>query len=96
MLRVGLLVIAILSAAAAPLAAGERPRIVPLRAFFAVNRNLALQPRAATPVEQQIQLNYRAQLLAAQRELLQANPSGLSRAQIEIGHQLDMYNAAPH
>jgi hypothetical protein len=46
-------------------------------------------------VQQQIQENYRSQLLQTQREMLQQNPSGLGREQLEISHQLNMYNAPP-
>jgi hypothetical protein len=46
-------------------------------------------------VQQQIQQDYRSNLLSAQRDLLQSNPSGLSRGQIAIGHQLDGYNTSP-
>lgn len=34
---------------------------------------------------------YRTQLLQTQREMLQLNPSGLSRDQIEVGRQLNTY-----
>jgi uncharacterized protein YjiS (DUF1127 family) len=44
---------------------------------------------ATTPLQQQIQQDYRSNLLSAQRDLLQANPSGLGRQQIELQHQLD-------
>jgi hypothetical protein len=46
-------------------------------------------------MQQQIQENYRSQLLQTQREMLQQNPSGLGREQLEINHQLNMYNAPP-
>jgi hypothetical protein len=61
-----------------------------------VNPSLSLSPHATSPVQQQVQENYRTQLLGAQRELLQANPSGLSREQLEITHELGNYNAGPH
>jgi hypothetical protein len=46
-------------------------------------------------VQQQIQENYRTQLLQQQRDLLRRDPSGLSREQIDIQHQLSIYNSAP-
>ncbi len=95
MFRVGFLVIAVLVASAPPLGAAERARVVPVHALHIVNPSLKLAPRADSPLEQQIQQNYRTQLLQAQRELLQYNPSGLGRAQIAIGHLLDTYDAAP-
>jgi hypothetical protein len=42
-----------------------------------------------------MQQNYRTELLQAQRELLQINPSGLGRTQIAIGRELNNYDAAP-
>ena len=73
-------------AAALP-AAAQRPS--------ALNPSLSLSAPATSPVQQQIQENYRTQLLQQQRELLQQNPSGLGREQIDIQHQLSIYNSAP-
>jgi hypothetical protein len=39
--------------------------------------------------------NYRSQLQQEQRELMRQNPSGLSRDQIEIQHELNNNNASP-
>jgi hypothetical protein len=64
-------------------------------ARFAINPSLSLTPPAQRPLQQQIQQNYRSQLLAAQRELLQTNPSGLSREQLAIAHLLNAYDATP-
>jgi hypothetical protein len=47
-------------------------------------------------VQQQIQHDYRGNLLGAQRDLLQSNPSGLGREQISIGHQLSGYDTTLH
>jgi len=60
-----------------------------------LNPNLSLWAPATSPVQQQIQENYRTQLLQQQRELLLQNPSGLSREQIDIQHQLNIYNNTP-
>jgi hypothetical protein len=38
----------------------------------------------------------RSNLLGAQRDLLQSNPSGLGREQISIGHQLNGYDTTLH
>jgi hypothetical protein len=61
----------------------------------ALNPNLSLSAPATAPVQQQIRENYRTQLLQERRELLLQNPAGLSRDQIEIQHQLDLYNSTP-
>ena len=67
----------------------------PAGAQTALNPNLSLSAPATSPVQQQIQENYRTQLLQQQRELLLQNPSGLSREQIDIQHQLNIYNNTP-
>ena len=77
-------------------AAAQGVPVVPTRPLHALNPSHSLGSRPSSPVEQQIQQNYRTDLLQSQRELMQANPSGLGRTQIEIGHQLNNFNAAPH
>ncbi|HZT89245.1 MAG TPA: hypothetical protein VFA12_14825 [Stellaceae bacterium] len=67
----------------------------PMPAYGAVNPSLSLSPPAQTPIGQQIQQNYRTQLRSAQRELQQANPSGLSPQQLEINRLLNSDAAAP-
>ena len=68
---------------------------LPAAAQSALNPNLSLSAPATAPVQQQLRENYRTQLQQEQRQLLQQNPSGLSRDQIDIQHQLDLYNNAP-
>jgi len=68
---------------------------LPAAAQPALNPNLSFSAPAASPVQQQIQENYRTQLLQQQRDLLRQDPSGLSREQIDIQHQLSIYNSAP-
>ena len=75
--------------------AEEPPPVRPPHAWHALNPSLSLAAPAATPLEQQVQQNYRTDLMQAQRELMLANPSGLGRAQIGIGHELNMYDTAP-
>jgi hypothetical protein len=55
-----------------------------------------LSSQPTSPVQQQIQQDYRSNLLGAQRDLLQSNPSGLGREQISIGHQLNGYDTTLH
>ena len=67
----------------------------PAAAQPALNPNMSLSSPATAPVQQQMRENYRSQLQQEQRELLRQNPSGLSRDQIEIQHQLNDYNSSP-
>jgi hypothetical protein len=60
-------------------------------ASHVVNHNMSLSTPAASPLQQQMQQNYATQLMGAQRDLLQQNPSGLGRQQIAIGHELSGY-----
>ena len=62
----------------------------------APNPSLSLSAPASNPVQQQVQQNYRTQLMQEQRDMLQQNPSGLGREQLEIQNQLNQYNSAPH
>ena len=59
------------------------------RASHAVNPSLSLSAPAITPLQQQIQEDYGASLMAAQRQLLQQNPSGVGRQELAIGQQLN-------
>ena len=68
---------------------------LPAAAQPALNPNLSFSAPAVSPVQQQIQENYRTQLLQQQRDLLRQDPSGLGREQIDIQHQLSIYNSAP-
>ena len=56
-----------------------------------LNRNHSLAAPANTPLEQQMQNDYAAQLRATQREMLQQNPSGLTRQEMAVGHELNSY-----
>jgi hypothetical protein len=84
------LALIVASLAAGPLAAqqlGSTPRL----GSHAVNPSLSLSAPATSPLQQQIQQNYATQLMGAQRDLLQQNPSGLSRQELAIGHELNGY-----
>ena len=88
MTRGPVLVLTIAAAVAAGAAAAQQPN-------YAVNPSLSVAPPADNPVQQQIQQDYRSQLLGAQRDLMQANPSGVSPEQLRIGRELNGYNAGP-
>ncbi len=74
-----------------PLAAQQLGHRPPSASSHAVNRNLSLSTPATSPLEQQMQQNYATQLMGARRDLLQQNPSGLSRPELAIGHELTGY-----
>jgi hypothetical protein len=59
--------------------------IVPAPPYYAMTPSMPLTPYASSPLQQ----NYRSQLQASQRNMLLQNPSGLGRAQIAIGDQLN-------
>jgi hypothetical protein len=55
----------------------------------------AMSPSASdSPLGQQILRNYRSDLQQTQRELAARNPSGLSREQLDVTHQLNTVNSA--
>jgi hypothetical protein len=77
------------------LAFGLLVAALPAAAQPALNPNMSLSSPATAPVQQQMRENYRSLLQQEQRELLQQNPSGLGRDQIDIQHELNNYNASP-
>ena len=87
----GLLLMIALATAAAPLPAAAQGAIAPAPPYYAMTPGGA----AVAPVQEQILENYRSQLLQTQREMLQQNPSGLGREQIEVTRQLNIFNAVP-
>jgi hypothetical protein len=85
-------ILAVLSVAlaGAPLAAQERSFTPPPR-IHAVNPSLSLSAPTNSPFQAQMREDYATGLQGAQRQLLQQNPSGLSRQQLEIGRELNGY-----
>jgi hypothetical protein len=55
--------------------------------LHAVNPSLSLIAPATSPIRQQMQDDYATNLMSAQRQLLQQNPSGVSRPELSIGDQ---------
>jgi hypothetical protein len=72
-----------------PVAAQERPLVAPERPSF--NPSLSLSRPTNSPVQEQMREDYASSLMGAQRELLQQNPSGLGRQELEIGRELNGY-----
>jgi len=76
--------------AATPVAAQHSGTAPPLQ-LHAINPSLSLSPPANNPVQEQMREDYATQLMGAQRELLQQNPSGLGRQELAIGRELNGY-----
>ena len=76
--------------ATAPVAAQERSLVAPQQ-LHAFNPSLSLSAPTNSPVQEQMREDYATSLMGAQRELLQQNPSGLGRQELEIGHELNGY-----
>jgi hypothetical protein len=57
----------------------------------AINPSLSLTAPAPGPIQQQVQDDYATSLMGAQRQLLQQNPSGVTRQELAIGRQLNGY-----
>jgi hypothetical protein len=72
-----------------PVAAQERPLVAPERPSF--NPSLSLSRPTNSPVQEQMREDYASSLMGAQRGLLQQNPSGLGRQELEIGRELNGY-----
>jgi hypothetical protein len=63
--------------------------VVPAPPGYAIN-----PPGSDSPLQRQILGNYRSNLRQLQRELAAQNPSGLSRQQLDVMHQLNTVNSA--
>lgn len=79
----------------APALAQERGAMPQLQ-LHAVNPSLSLAAPVTNPLQAQIRQDYANQLMAhqlmaQQRELLQQNPSGLTRQELAVGHELNNY-----
>jgi hypothetical protein len=92
MLRIALLAAAMIAAGAPQMA---RAQAAPSPPYYAMDPQSPGAPSGNSPVQQQIIENYRTQLQQTQRSLSQQDPSGTSRAQLDINRQLNQYNTAP-
>jgi hypothetical protein len=81
--------VAALLVAAALAPAGAQTVVVPASPGYPLN-----PPASDSPLQQQILRNYRSDLQQTQRELAAQNPSGLSREQLDVAHQLNTVNSA--
>jgi hypothetical protein len=64
---------------------------VPPQQLHAFNPSQSLSAPTNNPVQEQMREDYATQLMRGQHELLQQNPSGLGRQQLEIGRDLNGY-----
>ena len=85
---------AVAFALAAPFAAAAHAQNQPGFVRPQLNPSLSLSAPTANPLQAQMREDYATQLRQSQREMLQQNPSGLSRDEIAVGHELNGY-AAP-
>jgi hypothetical protein len=76
--------------AGAPADAQQRVAMPHLH-LHAVNPSLSLAAPVTNPLQAQMRQDYANQLMAQQRELLQQNPSGLTRQELAVGHELNNY-----
>jgi len=70
---------------------GSSATVAPGLQLHAVNPSLSLTAPATGPIQEQMQDDYATDLMGAQRQLLQQNPSGTTREELSIGRQLNGY-----
>ena len=85
--------VAIAVARMAPFATAAHAQSKPAFVSPQLNPSLSLSAPTANPLQAQMREDYATQLRQTQREMLQQNPSGLSREEISVGHELDGYVA---
>jgi len=76
--------------ASAPVAAQEHA-VVPTSQVHAFDPSLSLSTPTTSPFQEQMREDYATSLMTGQRQLLQQNPSGLGRQELEIGRELNGY-----
>ena len=77
--------------AGVPAGAQERGFAQSPGAVHAFNPSESLSGSTNSPLQDQIRENYASSLQGAQRELLQQNPSGVGRQELEIGRELNSF-----
>jgi hypothetical protein len=77
--------------ASAPIAAQERTVVPGPQELHGYNPSLSLSAPTNSPFQEQMREDYATSLEGAQRELLQQNPSGVGRQELEIGRELNGY-----
>jgi hypothetical protein len=84
-------VLALATAVSAALVSAPVAAQAPPQQLHAYNPSLSLSAPTNNPVQEQVREGYASGLMGAQRELLQQNPSGLGRQELEIGRELNGY-----
>jgi hypothetical protein len=74
----------------APVAAQQRS-VTPLPQIHEFNPSHSLSAPTNSPFQEQMREDYATGLMGAQRQLLQQNPSGVGRQELEIGRELNGY-----
>jgi hypothetical protein len=71
--------------------APEQRSFSPTPQLHEFNPSLSLSGPTNSPLQDQTREDYATGLMGAQRELLQQNPSGVGRQELEIGRELNGY-----
>jgi uncharacterized protein YjiS (DUF1127 family) len=87
--RRGVVILVLVAAGTMAVAGAATAAQIGVAARRAISPTQPFSSPANSPLQQQMQQDYRTNLLGARRDLLQTNPSGLGHQQIEIQHQLD-------
>ena len=74
-----------------PAAAQQRALEASPGALHAYNPSQSLSGSTNSPLQSQMREDYATGLQGAQRQLLQQNPSGVGRQELEIGRELNGY-----
>jgi hypothetical protein len=74
--------------AVAPAAAQSRAGFAHMP-IYGLNRSLSLSAPATSPLQEQMRDDYATQLMQSQSDLLQQNPSGTTRQELSVGHELN-------
>ena len=78
------------SLAMTPVGAQQRA-LAPRPPFHAVNPSLSTSAPTNSPLQEQMRQDYATSLMGAQRELLEQDPSDLTRQEQAIGRELNGY-----
>ena len=79
----------VFAALAATPAAAQQIGTAPAQPPHITNPSVSLSAPATTPLQQQMQDDYATQLMGVQRNLLQQNPSGLTRPELGVSRALN-------
>jgi hypothetical protein len=75
--------------AGAPALAQQRGTVPQMHAL---NPSVSLSAPVTNPLQAQIRQNYATDLMSQQRQMLQQNPSGVTRQELAVGHELNNFS----